>query len=430
MLAAIALPRGASLYAERVAGARSFSVGFWFQIGSRHEEEHERGFAHFSEHLLFKGTATRSALDIARAIDRVGGYLNAFTERDTLCVHCTVPARHWELALELLADLCFSSTFPPEEVEREREVIESEILAARDDPEECVNDLLLEMIWPGDPLARPIAGSEKDIRSADRDQLFAFSRGTLRPERLLVTLAGPEEAAQASARLGRLLDALPEPPVPAKVLPSPVEPHWRGGIRAVPERLSQAYLLVALPWHPPFLDRDYYAMSVLNGAFGESMSSRLFQGLREKEGLCYSVASGFSLSRTEGLWVAQASSSVKSFPELLASLEREIDELSGDRPLTAQEISESLSRLEGGFDLSLDDPEYRMKRLARQALETDQVLDIEETRARIIAVDPEEIAAMTRRVFAGEDRAILAYGRLGAKGERIMAARAGSPAHA
>ena len=427
MLEAVALPHGASLYAERVEGARSFSAGFWFPIGSRHEAPRERGFVHFVEHLLFKGTATRTAMDLARSIDRVGGYLNAFTERDLLCVHCTVPAKHWELALEILSDMCFNSTFPETEVEREREVIVSEILASRDEPEEAAHDLFLERIWPGDPLSRPIAGTPEDVARAGRDGLYAFYRDRLRPENLLVSLAGPLDEGLVAGRLVSILDPLREAGTRVRREPGSeaaliaAEPAFSAGIGTVSANLSQVYLFVAVPIHPPYDPADYYVLSALNGAFGESMSSRLFQGLREREGLCYSVFSGFSVGPVEGLWMAQASSSVKSFPSLLAALEREIADIAGDRPLGAEELSESLSRLEGGFDLSLDDSEYRMKRLARQALHTGVVLDIEETRRRIVTVGREAIDAMTSRVFGGAERAVFAYGRLGEKGHKALA---------
>jgi len=420
VLAPIPLPRGASLHAEEVERARSFTAGFWFPIGSRHEAPRERGFVHFVEHLLFKGTATRSALDIARAIDRVGGYLNAFTERDVLCVHCTVPASRWKLALEVLADLSFHSTFPPEEVEKEREVIESEILASLDEPEELAHDLFLREFWKDDPLALPIAGEVDDIEAADRDRLFAFYRRRLRPENLLVTAAGPVATAEAADFLSSLIRDCEPGPEDWSPLPPTREPTFFPTVSQAQASLSQVYLFVAIPLHPPFGPEDYYTLSALNGAFGESMSSRLFQGLRERDGLCYSVASGFSLGSSEGLWMAQASSSVRSFPRLLAALEEEIGLIGGPAPLTEEELAESLSRLEGSFDLSLDDTEYRMKRLARQALQATEVLDVEETRRMILGVEASSVGAMTRRLFAAPERAVFAYGKLGERGIKAL----------
>ncbi|HUX36994.1 MAG TPA: pitrilysin family protein [Rectinemataceae bacterium] len=420
MIEPIALPRGAFLHAERVEGARSFSVGFWFPVGSRHEAPHERGFVHFIEHLFFKGTVSRSALDIARAIDRVGGYLNAFTERDALCVHCTLPAKHWRLAIELLADLCFRSSFPPDEVEMEREVIVSEILASFDDPEELSHDLMLARIWPKDPLSRPIAGTEEDVRAATRDALLEFRDRMLVPGRLLVTAAGPIDGADLAAELEAVLPLGDSAKAAATAAFS--EPRFFPIVDYVPARLSQSYLLVAIPLHPPFGPEDFYSMSALNGAFGESMSSRLFQQLREREGLCYSVGSAFSMDRTEGLWLAQASSSPDAFPALLSSMLREIEALSSTRPLSDEELAESISRLEGSYDLALEDTEFRMKRLARQAMQAEEVLDVEETRNRILGVGGKAIARMIGRVFGDVEPAIFAYGSIGSKGRRVLEA--------
>ena len=176
MIEPIALPGGALLLEEADREARSFALGFWFPLGSRHEALPERGFVHFVEHMVFKGSSRRSAQDFAREVDRVGGYLNAFTDRDTLCFYCIVPAPHWRLAADILVDLVFNAVFPDEEFERERTVIVSEILAAQDDPEEASHDAFVERIWPGNPLSRKIAGEVEDAEAATRDSLNAFYR--------------------------------------------------------------------------------------------------------------------------------------------------------------------------------------------------------------------------------------------------------------
>ncbi|HET7838493.1 MAG TPA: pitrilysin family protein, partial [Rectinemataceae bacterium] len=205
MLDIIRLPRGAALAAEAAREARSFAVGFWFPLGSRHEAAHERGFVHFVEHMAFKGTARRSAVALSREIDRVGGYLNAFTDRDSICLHCLVPASSWRLALDVLSDMAFSSLFAEEDFARERDVIVSEILSARDDPEECSHEELLARIWPGDPLSRKIAGEPEDIERATRGALYEFYRSSLVPGSLLVTAAGPVEPDELAEELGRIL---------------------------------------------------------------------------------------------------------------------------------------------------------------------------------------------------------------------------------
>jgi len=332
-----------------------------------------------------------------------------------------VPSRHWRLAFDILADLCFRATFPPEEVEREREVIVNEILAALDDPEEMSHDLMLERIWPGDPLSLPIAGTEKDVRAAARGDLVSFRDRMLRPELLLVTAAGPMAGNDIATYLSDILGKLSVGPTTGAFEINFPEPGFKSLVGHVRASISQAHLLVSAPLHPPFEPKDYYALSVLNGAFGESMSSRLFQRLREREGLCYAVASGFSMGRTEGLWVAQASSSPKDFPALLASMLGEMDDIRGPRPLSNEELSESISRVEGSYDLALEDTEFRMKRMARQAMQAGEVLDAEETRARILGVDRASVSRMTERVFGSGERSIFAYGNLGPRGTKALA---------
>ena len=430
MIQPIALPRGALLLEEAARGARSFALGFWFPLGSRHEAPSERGFVHFVEHMVFKGSSRRSAQDFAREVDRVGGYLNAFTERDTLCFYCIVPAPQWRLAVDILADLVFGATFPDDEFEREKTVIVSEILASGDDPEEASHDAFVERIWPGSPLALKIAGEVEDAEATTRGALYDFYRRTLDPSRLVVSASGPTAGGSLADELGRLLAALPARPEGVAELPPSLPPPFRACHSFLAAPTSQVYLYEAVPIPGPYSPDDYYVLSVLNGALGESVSSRLFQDLREKRGLCYSVYSTFSVERGIGLWLAQASSSAKLFPRLLEALDGQIDRLAMGREgfLTDEEVAESKSRIEGSFELALEDPEYRMKRLARQQLCNGFVLDDEETRSRILSVGKADVDAFTERLFSGSGRARFAYGRRSAGVERAMASCSGGGA--
>ena len=431
MIPEIALPRGAILLEEAAEDARSFAVGFWFPLGSRHEAASERGFVHFVEHMVFKGSARRSAQDFAREVDRVGGYLNAFTERDTLCFHCTLPQAHWRLALDILVDLVFNAAFPEGEFAQEKSVIASEILAAADDPEEASHDAFVERLWPGDPLARKIAGEVEDIEATERDRLYGFYKRRLVPEHLVVAVSGPIEGGAIADELSRLLSALPPSTEKAEAYPPEPAPQFspEGGFLAAP--IGQVYLYEAIQIEDRGRPEDYYVLGVLNGAFGESMSSRLFQNLRERRGLCYSVYSSFSLDRGLGLWMAQASSSPKLFPALLEELDREVDALAagGQGELSEEEVSESVSRIAGSFELALEDPDYRMKRLAKQRICVGFVLDIEETRAQILAVDKSAVDLMSARLFRGRARARFAYGRKSATAEKALAQAAESSKH-
>ncbi len=446
MIAEIALPRGARLVTEAAPGARSFAVGFWFPLGSRNEAPNERGFAHFVEHMVFKGSDRRSARDISREIERVGGYLNAFTERDSLCFHCTVPASAWKLSLDILVDLVFCATFPALDFEHEREVIKSEIGAVEDDPDESSHDAFLRRIWPNDPLGLPIGGSVDDVDAAGREAVYDFYRRWLCPPILVASAAGPIPETEVAAELARLLDALPAPRF-SPVRPDESRPVFMPVHEFAWARTSQVFLYEAVQVDGDFNQNDYYTLSVLNGAVGESSSSRLFQKLREEKGLCYNVYSTFALGRKACLWLASASSSIGLFPDLYRSLEAEMDSLepaaadaadtgksgmpgdvrkekragaAGRMYLSGEEVAESVSRVAGSFDVALDDPEYRMKRIARQALYDDVVLDENETRARILAVDKKAVDEWTERLFDGSRRALFAWAPRSLKARLVM----------
>jgi predicted Zn-dependent peptidase len=416
MIPNLRLPRGAALAAEYAEGARSFAVGFWFPIGSRHEAPHERGFVHFVEHMAFKGTARRSAASLSREIERVGGYLNAFTDRDSLCLHCQLPAELWRLGLDVLADMAFSSAFALPDFEREREVIESEILSARDDPEECSHDEMLSAIWPGDPLARKIAGESADLRRITRDALYGFYRDEIVPERLLATASGPVDSAAVAEELARLLDAAPSAG-PAGLADARPACRAASTPRFDPSRsyeaadMEQVHFYEAIQLEPPFGEGDYYALEALNGAIGEASSSRLFLSLREDKGLCYSVYSAFAMTGTECLWIASASVKAKVLPELAGEMDRQLEALAREG-LGVEECADSVSRLLGSFEVALDDQDFRMRRIARQALFSGSAETEAEARGHIAALTADQINSACERLLRGRDRARFAYGKL------------------
>jgi predicted Zn-dependent peptidase len=451
MIPTLRLPRGAALAAELAEGARSFAAGFWFPIGSRHEAPRERGFVHFVEHMVFKGTSHRSAAEISRQIERVGGYLNAFTDRDSICVHCQVPAARWELALELLADMLLDSAFRSEDFLREREVIVSEILSARDDPEECSHDEFLASIWPGDPLSRKIAGEPEDLRRATRDALYDFYRAEFAPSRLLVTAAGPVPPAAVAEKLSRLLDAVPGGDDSRARASAPRLESAPAFSRASAYRsadMEQVHYYEAVQLDPPFSEKDYYALSAVNGAIGEASSSRLFLSLREEKGLCYSVYSAFGMTRTECLWMAAANASGAVLPELVEEMDAQLDRAAAEG-LGEKECVDAVSRLAGSFDVALDDPDFRMRRIARQLLFSGEADSSDEARERMAALAADDLNAACARLLKGRERARFAYGKLsrraakasglagakarglaGAKARGLAGAKAGDPASA
>jgi len=434
VLPIVRLPRGAALAAELAEGARSFAAGLWFPIGSRHEAPQERGFAHFVEHMVFKGTSRMGAAEISRRIERVGGYLNAFTDRDSVCVHCQVPAEQWRLAIGLLFGMVFDSTFAREDFLREREVIESEILSALDDPEERSHDALLEAIWPGDPLARRIAGDPGDLRRIERDDLYAFYRSEFSPSHLLATAAGPIAPAEVAEELARLLEALPEGGRERSASPRSrdVAPPVFSKVDAyLAADTEQVQFFEAVQLEAPFSEKDYYALSALNGVIGEASSSRLFLSLREERGLCYSVYSAFAMSPTEALWIAAVSAAPSALPDLVSETDEQLDRLASEG-LSEEESVDAVSRLAGSFDVALDDPDFRMRRIARQVLFSGEADTAEEARLAMASLVPEDLDEARRRLLSGRGRARFAYGKLSRRDAArigLSKARPAAPGH-
>ncbi|MFZ2636501.1 MAG: pitrilysin family protein [Rectinemataceae bacterium] len=426
MIAPILLPSGPVFLAEPGRESPGFAAGLWFPRGSRHEAPHERGFSHFLEHMFFKGTARRDAFELSRVVERTGGYINAFTERDCVCIHCTVPAQDWRLALDVLADMAFGSTLPADEFERERDVILSEILQTEEDPEECSHDAFLERFWPGHPAALKIAGTADDMANADRNALLHFYKEHFGPDSAVLSVSGgpaPEEmavffdeavaAAQKSTGRAGNLSGAPRADASgvrtARSDTAPVPRIFSGYTKA---SAAQTYFYEAVQIDSPFGKRDFHILAALNGIVGENASSRLFQRLRERQGLCYSVYSAFSLSNSECLWLAQAAVADRRMPECVTAMDEELDRV-GSGDLSDSECEDAARRLSGGFSLALEDPDFRMRRLAKEYLADGEVLSAEAEKARYASVSKDDILAMAGRLLGDRPRSRYAYGKIG-----------------
>ncbi len=400
-------PSGAAAVLEPVPSSHSVTVGFWFPLGSGSESDSQRGYTHFVEHMLFKGTESRDARTLARQAERAGGFLNAFTEKNTLCVHCTLPADRWMEAVELLADMVFRSVFDKAEFLREKDVIHSEVLAARDDPEEDSGDEFHARIWEGHPLARRVAGEPEDVEAVDREGLFRFYRDYLVPSNLTVAAAGNFDPLRFESVLDKSLEGLPG----GAEIPSSGRPAYRPGVWARSASSSQVYLVAGAEL-PPELSRDELAaLDALSCGFGESSSSRLFQNIREARGLCYSIGSSYASAREYGMFYVTATSSVSNFPRLWDMIRKELD-LLRDRGLSGEEVAEAAAHIHGQDTVAADDTETRMRTLARQWLRFGRAEPYEAFSDRILRVDLGEVLAARDLVFRGP-WSVLAYGRTG-----------------
>lgn len=418
----ILLPGGPVVLHEPAGDSPAFAAGLWFPRGSRHEAPHERGFSHFLEHMLFKGTPTRDAQELSRLIERTGGYINAFTERDCVCLHCTVPAGEWKTALDVLADMAFASTLPEEEFDREKNVILSEIAAAEEDSEECSHDALLFRLWPGHPAALKIGGTEAEVALVGHGPLNVFYRERFSPDGTVLALSGGPEAREAADYFGEAVNRHRREAgmdSPGKGQPKDSAPRpaiFSGYTRADG---NQAYYYEALQMDGPFAVSDFHALAALNGIIGESSSSRLFQRLREREGLCYSVYSTFAMTRNECLWYAQAATADANLARCARAMDEEIGRIARGE-IGGQECADSVSRLSGAFSLALEDPDFRMRRLAREYLADGEVVDARVERERYASVRREDILDMARRLLGSGLRARYAYGRVSRRSAKAV----------
>jgi predicted Zn-dependent peptidase len=395
------LPGGLRVVTEAMPGVRSASIGVWVGVGSRDESPTLSGASHFLEHLLFKGTASRSAMDISVELDGVGGEFNAFTAKEYTCFHARVLDEDLPLAVDVLGDMITSSTISVEDVEAEREVILDEIAMHDDDPDDVVSNLYAEKAWGTSPLGRPIAGTAGSIRALTRPQIRRYYRSRYVPANMVVAVAGNVDhgsvvrlVRKAFARTGFLDDRAARP--------APV----RGGDRA--RRTSTGDVVVTRPFEQVNLvlgvnglvrtDPRRYALGVLNAALGGGTSSRLFQEVRERRGLAYSVysyAAHYADAGTFGVAVGCLPSKV---PDVLEVVRGELTRIAADG-ITLEELQRGQGQLRGSLVLSLEDSGSRMSRIAKAELLYDELPSIDDVLDRVAAVTLEDVNDLARRLF-------------------------------
>ncbi|NUR08855.1 MAG: insulinase family protein [Nocardioidaceae bacterium] len=396
------LPGGLRVVTEAMPGVRSASLGVWVGVGSRDESPQLSGASHFLEHLLFKGTTSRSALDISVSLDEVGGEFNAFTSKEYTCFHARVLDDDLPLAIDVLGDIVTSSTIDAEDVEAEREVILDEIAMHDDDPDDVVGNVFAEKAWGSSPLGRPIAGTVPSIRSLTRAQILRYYRSRYAPERMVVTAAGNVDHAdvvrrvrKAFSRANFLADT--------SVRPAPV----RRGERS--RRTSPGEVVVARPFEQVNLvlgvnglvrtDERRYALGVLNAALGGGTSSRLFQEVREHRGLAYSVYSYAAHYADAGAFAVAVGCLPTKVDEVLSVVRTELERLA-EKGIGEEELRRGKGQLRGTLVLSLEDSGSRMSRIAKAELLYDELPSIDEVLRRIDDVTLDDVNALARSLFA------------------------------
>jgi len=398
------LPSGVRILSEQMPGAQSATVGFWVAVGSRDEQPVTYGSTHFLEHLLFKGTRTRTALDIAVAFDAVGGEHNALTAKEYTCYYAKVRDQDLPMAVDVLADMFTSSLIDADEFESERGVILEELAMADDDPSDVVSERFFEAVFGAHPLGRPIGGSPAAISAVGREAVWEHYRANYRPQDLVVTVAGAVEHDELVASITR---ALAGAGWDLGILGSPVSRRHPGSgaslergsaLTIVNRPTEQANLLLGVQGLAASDDRRA-AVTVLNSVLGGGMSSRLFQEVREKRGLAYSVysfAAGYSDAGVMGLYAGCSPRKSADVAELMLG---EFRRLAADG-ITDEELSRAQGQLGGGAALALEDSDSRMTRLGRSELTFGEFSDLDETLRRLDGVTTAQVRELAEELVA------------------------------
>ncbi|MCX6590024.1 MAG: pitrilysin family protein [Acidobacteria bacterium] len=399
------LPNGIRVVTEHMPHVRSVSVGIWINSGSRSETKPENGISHFLEHMLFKGTTSRSAEQIAREVDSIGGHLDAFTSKELVSYNTKVLDEHVPVAIDVLADLVLNPVMRAEDVEKEKGVILEELKMEADNPEYIVHETFISRFWKGDALGKPIIGTPKTIKSFTREMLSEYHQRIYRPSNILITSAGyldHQELYQLVAeRFGPL-----KPDVAPQVAPPPAT---HAEITYKRKRLQQVHLCLGVPSYPVAHERRY-AGYLLNTVLGGGMSSRLFQNIRERQGLAYAVFSELNLFRDTGCLAVYAGTSKENTTKLVKSVLQEFRRLK-EEMVPADELRRAKDHLKGSLMLSLESTSSRMANLARQEMYFGRFISMDELREAIEQVPAEEVQSLAQHFFDSKGLSMTVLGQ-------------------
>ncbi|MFZ0744357.1 MAG: pitrilysin family protein [Terracidiphilus sp.] len=401
------LPNGLIVLTERMEHLRSVAMGVWVKSGSRCESAETNGISHFVEHMLFKGTRSRSAQLIAREMDSIGGNLDAFTGKETICFNVKSLAEHVPIALDVLADLVLNPVFASTEIERERGVILEEIKIDEDNPDVLVHELFTQNFWKDHPLGKPILGTSATVARLDQQKLIAYHNESFHGGNMVFSAAGNLEHEQfteavaqkfSSLAFGEAVREQQAPEASARIL-----------LRNK-KALEQVQICLGVP-APPITDDNRYATLILNTVLGGGMSSRLFQTIREERGMAYSIYSDLNPYRDTGTLCVYAGTSVGKALEVISLILAEFRNLK-EIPLGDEELTRAKDQLKGNILMGLESSNSRMANLARQEMYFQQFFTVEEITARIDAVDASQVQSMARRLFDSDRVAVTLLGRL------------------
>jgi predicted Zn-dependent peptidase len=401
------LPNGVVVITEPMEQVRSVSVGIWVRTGSRREPSRVNGITHFIEHMVFKGTERRSAEQIAREVDSVGGMLDAFTSKEMICFNTKVLDEHLPLAFDVLADLVLRPRFDREDIEKEKGVILEEIKMDQDNPDYLVHEIFTQGFWRGHGLGLPILGTPKTVRGFDRSAVTGCYRDWFAPQNLVITAAGHLQHQQLLDLVHKEFAGLQA----GGAVASEKAPRTTAHITLKKKReLEQAHVCLGVAAYPMAHEKRF-AIALLNNILGGGMSSRLFQNIREKRGLAYAVYSDVSPYRDTGLLSIYVGTALKTVPEVVGLVMAEFRDLK-QNPVPAEELRRAKDYLKGSLMLSLESTSARMSNLARQELYFGHFFTMDELLASIEQVTAEEVQRIACELFEPRQIAATLLGNL------------------
>ena len=400
------LSNGIKVITEEIRHVRSASIGAWVRCGSRHEDERINGTAHFIEHMLFKGTARRSAFDIASDIDSVGGVMNAFTGKELTAFYVKVPDYHLNLAIDLLADIFNHSLFNRDEIDKEKSVVLQEISMVEDTPDEYIHDIFEKHFWEGHSLGMPVLGTRESVDAFARDAVLRFFEERYRGDNLVIAAVGNLEHEKLVDLVAKLFGGLPV------LRPSPGEekPRTASRLSCIEKDLEQLHLVVGTP-APATLDNTRFAGILMNSVFGGSMSSRLFQEIREKRGLAYAVRSYIVSYRDTGMLNIYVGTSKDKTQEVIDIILAEMRRMKTER-FTDKELQSAKELIKGNLLLSMESTDNRMQKLATNEIYFGRNVPPEEIVGRIEAVTAEDILSLAGQLFTRPNLSMVFLGEM------------------
>src|SRR5579863_1939216 len=401
------LPNGIRVVTERMPHVRSVSVGIWIGTGSREEADHETGLSHFVEHMVFKGTKNRSAEQIARSVDSIGGGLDAFTSKELVSYNVKVLDEHLPEAFDVVTDLVRNPLFAAGDIEKEKSVILEELKMEVDNPEYLIHEIFSSNFWKGHALGRPILGTKQTIRAFDRDKVERYYKQFYTPSNILITAAGNLDHKRLIALADQhFADLKPRTTAKIKQMPKAHAPL----VFRNKNSLEQVHVYVGVP-SVPMPKEPCFSCYILNAILGGGRSSRLFQNIREKQGLAYTVYSELTMYRDAGCMLVYAGTSQKSAGKVIESVVHELGEIAAHK-VTPEELRRAKDHLKGSYVLGLESTSSRMGNLARQELYFKRFFSLDEMLEMIEAVTAEQVLALAQQFFDPKHMAIAMLGRL------------------